>query len=240
MTTERVLVVGGSSGMGLALAELLLADGVEVTIAGRSAGRLAAAAARLGTPARLRTGQVDIGREDQVRRLLADAAPLHHVVVTAADATGTVGPVTDLDLEHARGLVDTKLFGPWLVARHAGAHLAPGASITFTSGIAAHRPGPGASMTAAVNGALEGMARALALELAPVRVNVVSPGWIDTPLWHTIAGAGRTERLAGMAARLPVGRIGQPVDVARAFLALMHNGYVTGTVAQVDGGQRLV
>jgi NAD(P)-dependent dehydrogenase (short-subunit alcohol dehydrogenase family) len=226
--------------MGLALAELLLADGAQVSIAGRSPDRLTAAAQRLDQPERLRTSQVDITREDQVRRLLAEVGPLDHVVVTAADAVGGYAPVADLELDAARALVDTKLLGPWLVAKHAGPYLAPGGSITFTSGIAAYRPGPGASMIAAANGALEALARALALELAPVRVNVVSPGWVDTPIWDTIAGDRKGERLAAMAARLPVGRIGQPIDIARAFEALMHNGFITGTLVHVDGGHRLI
>jgi NAD(P)-dependent dehydrogenase (short-subunit alcohol dehydrogenase family) len=95
-------------------------------------------------------------------------------------------------------------------------------------------------MTAAVNGAIEALARALALELAPVRVNAVSPGWTDTPIWNAIAADARQERLDAMAARLPVRRIGQPSDVADAFLAVMRNPHVTGTVLHVDGGQRLV
>jgi NAD(P)-dependent dehydrogenase (short-subunit alcohol dehydrogenase family) len=95
-------------------------------------------------------------------------------------------------------------------------------------------------MIATANGALEALARALALELAPVRVNVVSPGWVDTPIWDTIAGDKKAERLAAMAGRLPVGRIGQPTDIAEAFVALMHNGFITGTLLHVDGGHRLV
>lgn len=95
-------------------------------------------------------------------------------------------------------------------------------------------------MIAAANGALEALARALALELAPIRVNVVSPGWVDTPIWETIAGDDKTERLAAMAERLPVGRIGQPTDIAQAFVALMNNGFITGTLLHVDGGHRLI
>jgi NAD(P)-dependent dehydrogenase (short-subunit alcohol dehydrogenase family) len=240
MTTTRVLIIGGSSGMGLALAELLLADGAQVTIAGRSADRLAAAVKQLDQPERLRASQVDIAAEDQLRQLLADAGHLDHIVVTAADAVGAYAPVARYDLDAARALVDTKLLGPWLVAKHAGPHLAQGGSITFTSGIAAYRPGPGASMIAAANGALEALARALALELAPIRVNVVSPGWVDTPIWETIAGDDKTERLAAMAERLPVGRIGRPSDIAEAFVALMNNGFITGTLLHVDGGHRLI
>jgi NAD(P)-dependent dehydrogenase (short-subunit alcohol dehydrogenase family) len=240
MTTSHVLIIGGSSGMGLALAELLLADGAQVTIAGRSADRLAAAVKGLNRSELLRASQVDLTREDQVQRLLADTGQLDHVVVTAADATGAYAPLSDFELDAARALVDTKLLGPWLVAKHAGPYLTPGASITFTSGIAAYRPGPGASMIAAVNGALEALARALALELAPIRVNVVSPGWVDTPIWDTIAGDNKTERLAAMAKRLPVGRIGQPIDIAEAFVALIQNGFITGTLVHVDGGHRLV
>jgi NAD(P)-dependent dehydrogenase (short-subunit alcohol dehydrogenase family) len=240
MTTSHVLIVGGSSGMGLALAELLVTEGAGVTIAGRSAQRLAAAAQRLDCPELVRTRQVDVGSEDEVRRMFADTGRLDHVVVTAADANGAYAPLADFDIRDARALLDTKLLGPWLVAKHSGPHLTPGSSLTFTSGIAAYRPGPGASMIATANGALEALARALALELAPVRVNVVSPGWIDTPIWDTIAGDAKADRLGAMAERLPVRRIGHPVDVAKVFVALMDNGFVTGTVVHVDGGHRLV
>jgi NAD(P)-dependent dehydrogenase (short-subunit alcohol dehydrogenase family) len=243
MTAERVLIIGGSSGMGLALAERLLVDGAHVTIAGRSPTRLAAAADRLSAagaerPGRLRSATVDVTDEAAVLALLAGAGELDHVVVTAADATGAYAPIRDFDLAAARALLDTKLVGPWLVAKHA--RLAPTGSLTFTGGIAAYRPGPGASMVATANGALEALARALALELAPVRVNVLSPGWVDTPIWDVLAGPAKTDRLAAMAARLPVGRVGRPADMAEAFLALLRNGFITGTVLHADGGHRLV
>lgn len=238
----HALIIGGSSGIGLALAELLLDRGATVTIAGRSAERLAAAATKLAEPGKtgLQTSQVDVTREDQVRRLLAEAAPVDHVVVTAADVTGAYAPLPDFDLDAARKVLETKVIGPWLVAKHARPYLAASGSITFTSGIAAYRPGPGGSMIATANGALEALVRSLALELAPVRVNVVSPGWVDTPIWDTFAGDAKTQRLAEMAARLPVGRVGRPADIAQAFVALMDNGFTTGSVLHVDGGHRLV
>lgn len=245
MTTTQVLIVGGSSGMGLALAERLLADGATVTIAGRSAQRLTDAAghlerARRPGPGQLRTAQVDIGHEDQVRALFTGTGRLDHVVVTAADAAGAYAPLPDFDLKAAQSVLDTKLLGPWLVAKHAAGQLPPDGSITFTSGINAYRPAAGSSMISTANGALEALARALAVELAPIRVNVVSPGWVDTPLWDKLAGDGKTERLAAMAARLPVGRVGTPADIAAAYAALLDNGFITGTVVHVDGGHRLV
>lgn len=245
MTTNHVLIVGGSSGIGLALAERLLADGASVTIAGRSAQRLDAAArhlegARRPGSGRLRTSQVDIGREEQVRALLAGTGPLDHVVVTAADVAGAYAPLPDFDVEAARAVLGTKLLGPWLVAKHAAGQLPPTGSITFTSGIAAYRPAAGSSMIASANGALEALARALAVELAPIRVNVVSPGWVDTPIWDTLAGDAKSERLAAMAARLPARRVGTPADLAAAYAAVLDNGFVTGTVVHVDGGHRLV
>jgi NAD(P)-dependent dehydrogenase (short-subunit alcohol dehydrogenase family) len=244
MTTTHVLIVGGSSGIGLGLAERLLADGASVTIAGRSARRLRDAAShleRVRRPAgRLRTGPVDIGREEQVRALLAGTGPLDHVVVTAADVAGVYGPVRDLDVAAAQAALGAKLLGPMLVAKYAAGQLPPAGSITFTSGIAAYRPAAGSSVVATANGGLEGLTRALAVELAPIRVNVVSPGWVDTPAWDTLAGDGKSERLAAMAARLPVGRVGTPADLAAAYVALLDNGFVTGTVVHVDGGHRLV
>jgi NAD(P)-dependent dehydrogenase (short-subunit alcohol dehydrogenase family) len=108
------------------------------------------------------------------------------------------------------------------------------------SGIAAERPGPGGAVVAAVNGALMSLVRALALELAPVRVNALSPGWIDTPFWDTFAGDAKPQRFEQHARRLPVRRMGTPEDTAHAALFLLGNGFTTGEVLHVDGGHRLV
>ncbi|GIJ46819.1 short chain dehydrogenase [Virgisporangium aliadipatigenens] len=235
MKNTRVLIVGGSSGMGLALAERLLSEGAEVTVAGRSRDRLAAAS-RTG----LRTARVDVADEAEVRALFHASGELDHVVVTAADVTGAYLPLGEFPLENARAVLAVKLLGPWLVAKHAAPVLAPGGSLTFTSGIAAYRPSPNSSVLAAANGALPALARSLAVELAPIRVNVVSPGWVDTPIWDTLAGPAKHERLGAMAARLPAGRVGRPEEVAEAFLAVLRNGFLTGETLHVDGGHRLV
>ncbi len=239
---SHTLVIGGSSGMGLALTRRLLAEGQAVTIAGRSGQRLDAVSAELATD-RLRTVQADVTRADSVRKLfgpllIEHVGRLDHVVVTAADMSAGYGPLARLPLSDARAVVEAKVLGPWLVAKYAAPLLTE--SLTVTSGIAAYRPAVGGTVVATVNAALEGLVRALALELAPIRVNAVSPGWVDTPIWNLFAADTKDERLSAMAARLPVGRIGLPDDIADAFRAVMTNRFMTGTVLHVEGGHRLI
>ncbi|WP_433383041.1 SDR family oxidoreductase [Actinoplanes sp. CA-142083] len=233
MRDERVIIIGGGSGMGLALAELLVAEGARVHIAGRSEAKLAAVARNLDVT----TSRVDIADEDKVRELLAQ--PVDHVVVTAADVNGAYNPIREFPLKAAWDVLGTKVIGPWLVAKHASNVMKKG-SITFTSGVAAYRPSPGSSMLGTANGALEALARTLAVELAPIRVNVVSPGWVDTPIWDDLAGDAKHDRLSAMAAKLPAGRVGRPSDIAQAMRAVMGNEFITGTTVHVEGGHRLV
>ena len=237
---ERVLIVGGSSGMGLALARRLLEEGAEVIIAGRSEERLARARQDLAKAAHLRTAALDIAEERQIAAFFAQSGPLDHIVSTAADIAGAYQLLPSLDIAAVRRMFDTKLIGPLLLAKHGAPVLSPGGSITFTSGIAAYRPAPRGSAVAAANGALASLAAALAVELGPIRVNAVSPGWVDTPIWETVAGDAKAATLEAMAERLPVGRIGQPEDIADAIRFLMRNTFVTGTVLHVEGGHRLV
>ncbi|MFF0494560.1 SDR family oxidoreductase [Nocardia sp. NPDC004068] len=235
---SHTLIIGGGSGMGLALAARLRDHGQEVTIAGRSTERLEAAVAALGPHESLHHHRVDIADEDSVRALFDRYESLDHVVVTAADMRTGYGPIREFPLADTRAVIDIKILGPWLVAKHAAPVLRE--SLTVTSGIAAYRPAPGGTLVATANAALEGLVRALALELAPLRVNAVSPGWVDTPIWNDFAGDAKTERLTAMAQRLPGGRVGHPDDLAAAFHAVMTNPFMTGAVVHVDGGHRLV
>jgi NAD(P)-dependent dehydrogenase (short-subunit alcohol dehydrogenase family) len=238
--TERVLVVGGSSGMGLALARRLLADGAEVIIVGRSEARLAEAREDLPNTERLQAIAADVTQEDQVARLFEKSGRLDHIVTTAADIEGAYQLLPSLEIAAARRVVDSKFLGPLLLAKYGAPVLSPTGSITFTSGVAAYRPAPRGSVVAAINGALASLAAALAVELGPIRVNVVSPGWVDTPIWTFVAGDAKAATLDAMARRLPVGRVGQPDDIADAIRFLMRNGFTTGTVLHVEGGHRLV
>ena len=237
---EHVLIAGGSSGMGLALARSLLADGAAVVIAGRSEARLAQARAALADVGDARTIAADITREDDVVRLFEECGAVDHIVSTAADIGGAYELLPALDVAAARKVVDSKFIGPLLLAKHGSPRLAPSGSIVFTSGIAAYRPAPRGSVVAGVNGALESLAYALAVELAPIRVNVVSPGWVDTPIWRQVAGDEARAKLDAMAQKLPVGRIGRAADIADGIRFLMRNSFVTGSVLHLDGGHRLV
>lgn len=239
LSNQKILIAGGGSGMGLALARRCVEAGAEVIIAGRREDRLRQAREALGNPAGLHIAAVDITREDQVAALFAGIGGLDHIVSTAADIEGAYRLLPELDLNAAQRVVDSKLFGPLLLAKHGAPRLAASGSMSFVSGIAAYRPAPRGSVVAAVNAALEGLVRALAVELAPIRVNAVSPGWVDTEIWGQVAGDRKAETLAAMAERLPVGRIGHPDDIADAILFLMGNGFTTGTTLHVEGGHRL-
>ncbi|HEY9253867.1 MAG TPA: SDR family oxidoreductase [Stenotrophomonas sp.] len=239
-TTEHVLIAGGSSGMGLALAAQLLDEGCQVTIVGRAPERLAQARQRLGDHPQLQAYSADITDEAAVERLFAQVGQVSHIVSTAADVSGVYVPLQEMNPAVARRVIDSKVMAPLLLAKHGAPRLLPGGSLTFTSGIAAYRPSAKGSVVAAINGAIESLVYALAVELAPIRVNAVSPGWVDTPIWTSVAGEAKAGMLEAMAKRLPVGRIGRPEDIAQAIAAVMRNGFMSGTVVHVDGGQRLV
>lgn len=240
MDKQRILIVGGSSGMGLALARRCLEEGANVIIAGRREAKLSVARAELGNAASLETAVADISREDEVAALFQRIGRLDHIVSTAAAIEGAYRLLPEIELEAAQRVVESKFYGPLLLAKHGAPKLPPGGSLTFVSGIAAYRPAARGSVVAAVNAALEGLVRALAVELAPIRVNAVSPGWVDTPIWEFVAGEKKEETLGAMAKRLPVGRVGRPEDIADAIRFLIGNGFTTGETLHVEGGHRLV
>lgn len=230
LNDQRVLVVGGSSGIGEATARAFAEAGATVTIASRDAAKLAASKDRIGYG--VSTGVMDITDDASVRAFLDSAGEFDHVVVSAAQTA--TGPVLGLELDDAYAAMDSKFWGAYRIAR--AVRIRQGGSLTFVSGFLSVRPSKNSVLQGAINAALESLARGLALELAPVRVNTVSPGLIATPLWSKIDAEARDRMYEGAAARLPAGRVGQPEDVANAVLYLASTPYATGSTVLVDGG----
>lgn len=221
---QRVLVVGAGGGIGRATAEAFKAAGAHVVATGRDTAKLAG----VGHEA----AALDFLDNGAVEAFFAAAEPFDHVV-TAAAATKS-GPVGGLALDAARASMESKFWGAYQVAR--AAKINDGGSLTFVSGFLSSRPSPTSVLQGAINAALEALARGLALEKAPVRVNSVSPGLIDTPLWSGMAADAREGMFERTAAKLPARRVGQPDDIAEAILFVATNRFATGSTVTVDGG----
>jgi NAD(P)-dependent dehydrogenase (short-subunit alcohol dehydrogenase family) len=229
---KKVVVVGGSSGIGFSTAELARSEGADVIIASRNGERLNAAAEKLGVTA----VTADVTSDESIANLFRNCGPVDHVVVTAAQLRS--GPFKTVAMEDVRGTMEGKFWGAWRVAQRA--EIRPGGSLTLVSGFLSIRPRPNSAIVSAANGALESLARALALELAPVRVNCVSPGIIDTPIRAAMPEAVRLDMLAKTAAALPVGRVGIGEDIARQIRSFMANGFATGSIVYIDGGALVI
>jgi len=232
---QHIVIVGGSSGIGFAVAEGAAAEGARVTVASSDAARVGAAVNRLsGTASGF---AVNVTDPADVARAFADRGEIDHLVFTAGDWGGPRrGAVKDLDVEAAKGVFGVRFWGALAVVKAAQGLIANNGSITLTNGMIAHRPRPGASVSSAMAGAVEHLAVGLAVELAPIRVNCVCPGYIRTGVWNSIPVESREEQLKAFTKGQPLPRIGEPDEVAQAYLYLMRAGYTTGQVLKVDGG----
>jgi NAD(P)-dependent dehydrogenase (short-subunit alcohol dehydrogenase family) len=233
---KRVVIVGGSSGMGLAGAKAAAQHGAHVIIAGRSEKKLKAVLERIKGKPEYYAG--DFTLEENVSAFFDKIGNFDHLVVTAGGKVLPAGFVWT-ETSVARAVLDGKFWVQYLVAKRGAGHLNAGGSITLFSGIFSRRPSKGFAALAANNGAIEALGRALAVELAPIRVNVISPGMVDTPIYHAMPAEQRESMFEATAKALPVGRVGTPEDVGETIIYLMQNGYTTGSVVDVDGGARL-
>jgi NAD(P)-dependent dehydrogenase (short-subunit alcohol dehydrogenase family) len=220
----KAVFVGGSSGIGLAAARKAVDAGWDVFVVSRDPIRAEIDAEKVA---------LDVTDAAAVRDFFGSLGPIDHLVSSTVARAG--GPAKELDLDTARHAFETKLWGPFAVIQAADV----GRSIVLMSGVAASTPMRGGAATAAANGAVEALVRTLAVELAPVRVNAVSPGIIDTPTWHAMADDQREAMFSRLEGALPVGRVGSAEDVANGIWHLLTNEFVTGTVLHVDGGHRL-
>jgi NAD(P)-dependent dehydrogenase (short-subunit alcohol dehydrogenase family) len=236
------VVVGGSHGIGEAVAASLAGRGAKVLITGRSQERLDAAADRVrksehvaGGEVAVEAHQLDATDAAAVAGFFGRLGPFDHLVLAASPGAVGLGPFAALEEAAVRRAFDGKFFAHFNVIKAARVRT----SVTIITAMSARAAYAGASALAAVNGALEAMVRPLAVELAPVRVNAVSPGVIDTPWWDGLPEDQRAELFASVAAVTPVKRVGRPEDVAEAVLYLTGSGFVTGTVLEVAGGANL-
>lgn len=234
---KRIVVLGGTSGIGFAVARAAAAEGARVVIASSNGARVREALERL--PAGVEGRTADAGDEAALAGLFAGLGSFDHLVYTAGEALN-LSSLAELDIAAARRFFELRYWGALTAAKHAAGRLAPGGSIVFTSGIASTRPKANWAVPASICGAMDGLTRALAAELAPVRVNAVAPGVVKTPLWRGMSPEAQAALYANEAARLPVGHCAEPDEIALGYLYLMRQPFVTGQTLTLDGGEYLV
>jgi NAD(P)-dependent dehydrogenase (short-subunit alcohol dehydrogenase family) len=233
---QTVVVIGGSAGIGLETARQARAEGAEVILTARNPEALEEAAAEVGAQ---RTAAFDATDFQRLQTFFEGLpTPIDHVLVTGPGPY--YAPLPEFDLEKARRDVEAHVFLPIQVARNAMGRVRPGGTLLFMSGTGGRRSAPGLALISGFTAALPAMAKNLALELAPIRVNVIAPGFVDTPLSASLLGDQLDARREQLRASLPVHRVIGPADIAALAVHLMANSAVTGATYDIDGGQQLV
>ncbi len=239
LDSRHVVVIGGSSGIGFAVARRALAEGATVTIGSSNPDKLAAAQARLGEG--VSAHPVNVRDEASVEQFFDATGTLDHLVYTAGDWGGARGThIADLDLAAAADVFAVRFWGALAAVRHGLAHIDAAGSITLTDGGIAHRPRPGAVLSTAMAGAIEHLTRGLAVELAPLRVNCVCPGYVETEVWDSMSADARAAFLHKATARQPLPRAAAPAELAESYLYAMLGTFATGQVLIADGGMSLI
>jgi NAD(P)-dependent dehydrogenase (short-subunit alcohol dehydrogenase family) len=244
LKTKIVAIVSGGSGIGLAVVKLAQSEGASIFILGRSLSKLVGVASALRNRAKDAIGEhvraiaIDVMDEAAISQAFAKIGDFDHLFISAQDATTSTLSATTI--EKLRPTLDSKIWGALQVVKHSSDRIRTNGSITFISGLAGRRGYPGFAVAGAANAGIEAVARNLAVELAPIRVNSVCAGVIDTEMLDKVFGDKRGEIVEAIANKLPVQRIGKPEEIADAVLFLMGNGFVTGATLLIDGGDALV
>jgi NAD(P)-dependent dehydrogenase (short-subunit alcohol dehydrogenase family) len=232
---QTVLVLGGSSGIGLETARLAHAHGAAIILTARNPDRLHRVGLELGAS----IAAFDATDFDRLDRFFdALPTPIDHLLITGPGPC--FAPLAEFDLDAARRDVDAHLLLPLQVAKDAASKVRPGGTLLFTGGVSGRRPAVGLAFMAALTAALPAMTKSLALEVAPVRVNLIAAGFVDAPLPASPLGNGIGERREQLRATLPIGRVVGPADIAALAIHLMTNTAITGATFDIDGGQQLV
>ena len=234
---KRVVIVGGSSGIGLAVAEESASQGAEVVLVSSKAERVQEAIQSIGGDAQGHA--VDVSDEKAVESFFTNLGGFDHLVFTAGDSL-QLNELAKTDLKQARHAFELRYWSALAAVKYGSPHIRKGGSIVLTTGIAGQRPRKGWVIAASVCGTIEALTRALAVELAPIRVNAVSPGVVRTNLWQTMNASERERLFESVGNSIPVGRVGEASDIAQAYLFLMQEGFATGQTVVVDGGTVLV
>jgi len=234
---KKVIILGGSSGLGLATAQTAAEEGAIVTIVSSSRQRIDKALRQL--PANATGHVIDLSQEKNIRQLFGQLGDFDHLVYTAAENL-TLDTIDKTDIDTARQFFNLRYWGAFAAVKYGAPHINPGGSICLTGGIAGARPGKGWSVASSICGAMEGLTRAMAVELAPVRVNCVVPGVIKTNLWNSMAETDREQLYTAVGNSALVKRVGDAFDIAQTFCYLMKQTFGTGQCLVVDGGAVLV
>jgi len=237
MKGKTVVILGGTSGLGLATAKAVSKEGARVIIASSSQHRIDSALAEL--PAGNTGYTVDLSKEDNIKSFFAGIGNFDHLLYTAGENL-KLSTLNGTDLSRAKDFFTVRYWGALAAVKYGSPLINEGGSICLTSGIASQRPMSGWALASSICGAMEGLCRALAVELAPIRVNVVLPGVIRTNLWNSMSDEEREAFYKWIGDSLLVRRVGEAEEIAQTFLFLMKQGFATGQTFIVDGGAALV
>jgi NAD(P)-dependent dehydrogenase (short-subunit alcohol dehydrogenase family) len=235
-SNKIIVVVGGGSGIGLAVAKQARSEGASVIILGRSSTKLEQAKSLIGE--NVKAIATDVMDEIAIRQAFVEIGAFDHLFISAQDAS--TAPLSETTMEKLHLTLDSKIWGALYVVKHSVSQIRADGSITFISGLAGRRGYSGFVVAGAANAGIEAVARNLAVEIAPIRVNTVCAGVIDTEMLDKVFGEQRGEIVKAIAEKLPIKRIGKPEEIADAVLFLMGNGFITGATLLVDGGDALV
>ncbi|QLH42898.1 MAG: SDR family oxidoreductase [Coxiellaceae bacterium] len=235
LSNKHVVIIGGTSGIGAATAKLAVEKGAYVTITGLNKGSVDKARKELGNKVEVK--QLDITNESALQKFFNELDQIDYIT-TPGSAVPKGGFLT-MDSVTAKSGFESKFWGQYNAAKYATPKIRTGGAIVFFSGVISRRPQSNLAIMASVNSAVEGLGRALAVELAPIRVNVLAPGIVDTPRYASLAENDRIAMFDSLSKKLPVGHVGKPEELAEAVLFLMTNAFTTGATFYVDGGHIL-